>query len=58
MREQVLGPEHPDTLGSRSILALGYRAAGRTEEANWLDEETLAARERALGPEHPDTLTS
>jgi hypothetical protein len=28
-----LGPDHPDTLGSMSNLALGYRAAGRLDRA-------------------------
>jgi hypothetical protein len=27
-REQVLAPDHPDTLGSRNNLAIACRAAG------------------------------
>ena len=57
-QEQVLGPDHPDTLTSRNNLALAYRGAGRTGEAITLDEQALAARERVLGPDHPDTLTA
>ncbi len=30
-RERVLGPDHPDTLGSRNNLAAAYRAAGRAD---------------------------
>jgi tetratricopeptide (TPR) repeat protein len=58
VREAALGPDHPDTLGSRSNLALAYRDAGRTAEAIALDELTLKLREAALGPDHPDTLGS
>ena len=54
----MLGPEHPDTLTSRSNLATAYGAAGRTEEALRLHEETLAIRERVLGSEHPRTFSS
>jgi tetratricopeptide (TPR) repeat protein len=57
-RERVLGPDDPDTLGSRSNLAVAYQAAGRLDEAISLHEQTLAARERVLGPDHPDTLGS
>ena len=56
--EQVLGPDHPDTLTSRNDLANAYRAAGRTAEAITLFEQTLAAFERVLGPDHADTLSS
>ena len=58
VRERVLGPEHPSTLTSRANLAIGYRAAGRNDDAVRLDEQTLEARERVLGSEHPDTLES
>ena len=36
-QEQALGPDHPDTLTSRSNLANAYLAAGRTEEARNYD---------------------
>ena len=55
-RARVLGPDHPDTLGSRYNLAIAYLTAGRTEEAIALHEQTMAARERILGPDHPSTL--
>lgn len=39
IRERVLGPEHPDTLSSRSNLANGYRDLGRNAEADALEAE-------------------
>jgi serine/threonine protein kinase len=56
MREAALGPDHPDTLSSRTNLANAYRAAGRLPEAIALHEGTLKLREARLGPDHPDTL--
>ncbi|MEU9188190.1 tetratricopeptide repeat protein, partial [Streptomyces sp. NPDC048484] len=53
-----LGPDHPDTLTSRSNLAVALRALGRYQEAADLDRQTLSDRERILGPDHPHTLTS
>ncbi|MEU4769642.1 tetratricopeptide repeat protein [Actinosynnema sp. NPDC023794] len=55
-REEVLGPDHPDTLGSRSNLAMTYQFAGDTRRAIPLHEQTLTDRERILGLDHPDTL--
>ncbi len=51
--ERALGPDHPDTLGSRSNLAVAYQAAGRVAEAIPLFEQVLGAWERVLGPDHP-----
>ena len=56
--ERVLGPDHLDTLGSRSNLANAYRAAGRLDESISLHEQNLADRERVRGLDHPDTLAS
>jgi len=56
--ERVLGPDHPDTLGSRDNLAYAYESAGRLGEMIPLVEQTLTDRERVLGPDHPDTLGS
>jgi len=56
--EQVLGPDHPDTLTTRNSLANAYRAAGRAADAIPLHQQTLAGRERVLGPDHPETLKS
>jgi tetratricopeptide (TPR) repeat protein len=56
--ERVLGPDHPDTLVTRSNLAYAYRAAGRPGDAIPLFERTLADFERVLGADHRDTLTA
>jgi tetratricopeptide (TPR) repeat protein len=53
-----LSPDHPDTLRSMNNLAGSYLAAGRTQEAVKLYEETLQLIKAKLGPDHPDTLTS
>jgi serine/threonine protein kinase len=53
-----LGKQHPNTLLSMSNLATGYRAAGRTEAAISLWQETLALQKDLLGSDHPDTLTT
>jgi tetratricopeptide (TPR) repeat protein len=39
-------------------LAVSYAAAGRTQEALKLFEETCRLQKAKLGPEHPDTLNS
>ena len=52
-REHVLGPDHPSTLTSRGSLAIAYQAAGRTDEAITLHEQTLGARERSWAPTTP-----
>jgi len=57
-QERILGPDHPDTLGSRTNLAAAYRAAGQVAEALPLYERTLADRERVLGPGRPYTMQS
>ena len=58
LRENLLGPEHPDTLHSMNNLTTSYRDVGRPKEALELGEETLKLRKKLLGPEHPDTLDS
>jgi hypothetical protein len=42
----------------RGNLALGYQAAGRTNKAIELHEQTFADMTRSLGPGHPNTLTA
>ena len=56
--EEILGPDHPDTLTSRNNLAGAYYSAGRLGEAIPLYEAVLADSVRVLGDDHPDTLTS
>ena len=55
--EDVLGPDHPDTLIARDNLAGAYEDVGRFDEAIELFERVLAEQERVLGPDHPKTLT-
>ena len=54
--EDVLGPDHPDTLSARNNLPGAYEDVGRFDEAIELYERVLADRVRVLGPDHPDTL--
>ncbi|WP_176955589.1 tetratricopeptide repeat protein [Sinosporangium album] len=55
-RVRLLGPDHPDSLMSRSILASAHAKAGRPDQAIPLHESTLAGRRRVLGDNHIDTL--
>jgi tetratricopeptide (TPR) repeat protein len=57
MCEQVLGPEHPETLSSLNDLAILYTVQGKYELAEPLYQRALETRERVLGPEHPTTIT-
>jgi tetratricopeptide (TPR) repeat protein len=54
---RLLGPHHPDTLGSRVNLAIAYHQMGRTAEAISLYEQTLADMERLLHPNRRDHLS-
>ena len=56
--QELLGEDHPDTLASRSNLAVAYVSAGRLAEAIALYEQVLTDRTCVLGEDHPDTLTS
>ncbi|MFM7327028.1 MAG: tetratricopeptide repeat protein, partial [Nodosilinea sp.] len=58
IREQALGPDHPDTATSLNNLALLYESMGRYEEAEPLYQRALAIYEKALGPDHPLTASS
>jgi transcriptional regulator with XRE-family HTH domain len=57
IREEMLGPDHPDTATSLNDLALVLRARGEWNRASDLLERALAIRERVLGHDHPDTIT-
>ena len=57
IREQQLGPEHPDTATSLNNLALLYRAQGKYEQAEPLYQRALEIDEEAFGPEHPELAT-
>jgi tetratricopeptide (TPR) repeat protein len=56
LRTAKLGPDHPDTLGTRHQLALVYRSMERFDLAIPLLEETLRLRRSKLAPYHPATL--
>ncbi|MBK9709727.1 MAG: tetratricopeptide repeat protein [Kouleothrix sp.] len=58
IREQALGPSHPDTATSLNNLAYLLQAQGDYPAARPLYERALAIREQALGPSHPSTATS
>jgi serine/threonine protein kinase/tetratricopeptide (TPR) repeat protein len=55
LREAALGPDHPDTLASRSRLAGAYISAGRNAEAIALLEANLKLQEAKLGADHDAT---
>ncbi|GFG21196.1 putative Podospora anserina S mat genomic DNA chromosome 6, supercontig 2, partial [Aspergillus udagawae] len=57
-RDEVLGPEHPATLGSVNNLGLVLDRQGKYQEAEAMHRRALQGREKVLGPEHPDTLAS
>lgn len=51
-----LGPEHPETLRSRSDLGAALNAQGKLAEAELEYRAVLALCERAPGPEHPEVF--
>jgi len=58
LRENVLGPMHPDVATSLNYLAELYRAQGAYTKAEPLYLRALAIREKILGAGHPDVATS
>lgn len=58
LRQQVLGPEQPETLASKGALAAVQYQTGRLEQAQILQECVAEASDRLLGGEHPDTLAA
>ena len=57
-RRQVLGPDHPDTLGSMNNLGMAYLDTGRLAEALPLFEEAMKRCQAKLSPNDPLTLVS
>jgi tetratricopeptide (TPR) repeat protein len=57
-REQILGPDHPQTIAACSELAAACRASGQFKEAITLAKRALAACEGVLGTDHTDTFTA
>ncbi|MEO8277775.1 MAG: serine/threonine-protein kinase, partial [Thermoanaerobaculia bacterium] len=56
--EEVLGPDHPDTVGARRNLAILLAINGREREALPEFQAVLASRERRFGPDHPAVAES
>jgi serine/threonine protein kinase/lipopolysaccharide biosynthesis regulator YciM len=55
-RNDLLGPDHPDTLASTHDLGDAYTRDGQFDRAVPLLEQTLEGRTASLGTDHPDTL--
>jgi tetratricopeptide (TPR) repeat protein/transcriptional regulator with XRE-family HTH domain len=58
IREQVLGPDHPETAMSLSDLAGLLREQGDLAAAGPLHERALAVRQATLGADDPETANS
>jgi Tetratricopeptide repeat len=54
----VLGPDHPDTLGTRGNLAYLLGEAGQVQEAIGQYQPPLEDYTRVPGPDHPATRTA
>jgi tetratricopeptide (TPR) repeat protein len=52
----VLGEDHPDTLGTAHSLTFSLRILGEDERARELAEDTLTRSRHILGEDHPTTL--
>ena len=55
VRERVLGPEHPLTLGTWATSRTWPRSSDRLDEAEKLSRRVLQVRERIAGPETLET---
>ena len=51
----MLGPDHPDTMSTRSYLYVLRGDAGDIEAVIVDCESALAERVQRLGPDHPET---
>ena len=58
IREEALGPEHPDVAMSLNNLAVLYREQGQYPQAEPLFQRTLEVLEKSLGPEHPNVAAT
>jgi tetratricopeptide (TPR) repeat protein len=54
LREQVLGPDHPDVAICLNAIACSLSDQSKYEEALHMLERALSIRERALGPDDPE----
>jgi eukaryotic-like serine/threonine-protein kinase len=58
IREEGLGPEHPDVAATLGNLARVHRSMGEHADALRLATRSLTVWEVALGPEHPNVATA
>lgn len=58
IREQVFGPDHPNTATSLSYLAALFESQEKYEQAGLFYRRALDIRERTLGSTHPNTISS
>jgi serine/threonine protein kinase/tetratricopeptide (TPR) repeat protein len=56
LRQQQLGPDHPDTLLVHAELGVAYREADKLPQAIALLQETAEASKTRLGADHAETL--
>jgi serine/threonine protein kinase len=56
LRREVLGDDHPSTLGSMNSVAMAHYDAGSLDRAVSMLEVTLQKRRSTLGDGHPDTI--
>jgi tetratricopeptide (TPR) repeat protein len=54
MREQLLGPDHPDVATVLNSFGSLYQQVGRYADAEQFYKRMLEIREKALSPDHPD----
>ncbi len=54
LREQTMGPDHPDVAASLNDMAIMYLRTSEPDKALANYERALAIWQNALGPEHPD----
>ncbi|PQE15996.1 kinesin light chain protein [Rutstroemia sp. NJR-2017a WRK4] len=57
-KENLLGPEHPDTISCMASLAYVLEKEGRYKAAEQMERDTLRLSQKVLGPRHPNTLSS
>jgi Tfp pilus assembly protein PilF len=55
IREQSLGPDHPQVASPLNNLAILYYQQGKFQEAEPLYQRALHIRKQSLGPDHPLT---
>jgi tetratricopeptide (TPR) repeat protein/predicted Ser/Thr protein kinase len=58
IREEVLGPDHPEVATTLTNLAVVQRALGSYDAASASYGRALAIGEAALGPDHPSVATT